>query len=233
MVVQATLPTRKSSSSKKAISYQSVYYYLLAMTETPSSDVAFTASVKHQQELRGSRALYARKEDQGGFRTAITDDLKAFLAERDSFYLSTASAAGRPYIQHRGGPKGFLKSVDDRTLAFADFAGNRQYITLGNLAENDQAFIFLMDYANQQRVKLWGRARVVEAADEPELAARLSQPGYKAKVERVILFLVEAWDSNCRQHILPRYDEQTVARLAAKLTDRIAELEAEVARLKA
>lgn len=203
------------------------------MNRTPSSDLAFTPAVKHEQEKRGSRAQYERLEAKGGFRTAIGDDLKAFLAERDSFYLSTASATGRPYIQHRGGPKGFLVALDERTLAFADFAGNRQYVTLGNLAENDQAFIFLMDYALQQRVKLWGRARVVEAADDPALIARLSHPSYKAKVERAILFLVEAWDSNCRQHIQPRFDEATVARLVAKLTGRIEELEAEVQRLRA
>jgi uncharacterized protein len=172
-------------------------------------------------------------EAKGGFRTGITDDLRAFLADRDSFYLATASATGRPYIQHRGGPKGFLQAIDERTLAFADFAGNRQYITLGNLAENDQAFIFLMDYALQQRVKLWGRARVVEAAAAPELIEALRHPSYKAKVERAILFTVEAWDSNCRQHILPRFDEATVARLVAKMTDRILELEAEVERLRA
>jgi len=203
------------------------------MTTTPSSDIAFTASVKREQEARGSRAQYERLEAKGGFRKLIDDDLRAFLADRDSFYLATASAAGRPYIQHRGGPKGFLQALDDRTLAFADFAGNRQYVTLGNLAENDQAFIFLMDYALQQRVKLWGRARAVEAADEPELMQRLSRPGYKAKAERAILFLVEAWDINCRQHILPRFDEATVSRLVEKLTGRIAELEAEVERLRA
>jgi predicted pyridoxine 5'-phosphate oxidase superfamily flavin-nucleotide-binding protein len=202
------------------------------MTDTPSSDLAFTPAVKREQEKRGSRAQYERVEAKGGFRTAITDDLRAFVAERDSFYLSTASATGRPYIQHRGGPKGFLRAIDDRTLAFPDFAGNKQYITLGNLAENDQAFIFLMDYALQQRVKLWGRARVVEATDEPALTARLRHPDYRAKIERVVLFTVEAWDSNCRQHILPRYDEATVARLVAKMTDRIEELEAEVAGLR-
>jgi predicted pyridoxine 5'-phosphate oxidase superfamily flavin-nucleotide-binding protein len=202
------------------------------MTDKLSSDLAFTPAVKHEQEKRGSRRQYERLEAKGGFRTGVTDELSAFLAERDSFYLATASATGRPYIQHRGGPKGFLKALDERTLGFADFAGNRQYITLGNLAENDQAYIFVMDYALQQRVKLWGRARVVEGADEPELVQRLAHPGYQAKVERAVLFTVEAWDTNCRQHIVQRYDEATVARLVEKLTARIVELEAEVARMK-
>ncbi len=193
----------------------------------PSRDIAFTPAVKAIQQRLGSFRHYA----DGGFRTTIGDDLAAFLAERDSFYLGSASADGRPYIQHRGGPKGFLKVLGPQELAFADFAGNRQYVTLGNLSENDRVFLFLMDYAQQQRVKIWGRARVVE--DDPALLQRLALPGYRARVERAIVIRLEAWDPNCRQHIKPRYDDETVGRVVAKLTDRIAELEAEIASLRA
>lgn len=198
--------------------------------QPPSSDVAFSPSVKAEQERRGSRRLFADVEAAGGFRTEVTPELAAFLAERDSFYLATASAAGQPYIQHRGGPKGFLKPLGPRRLGFADFAGNRQFITLGNLAENDRACLFLMDYANRQRVKLWGRLSAVE--DDEALLESLRDPAYRARAERVLLFDLEAWDVNCRQHIQRRYDEATLATVVEKLTDRIAELEAEVARLK-
>ncbi len=196
----------------------------------PTSDIAFTPAVKALQEQNGSRVGYARMAEKRDWHDRVTPDLAAFLAERDSFYLATASAEGRPYIQHRGGPKGFLKALDDRRLAFADFGGNRQYISAGNLSENDRASIFLMDYPNRQRIKLWGRARVVE--DDPELLARLLTPGYQAKPERAILFEVEAWDVNCPQHITPRYTEDQIAPALAKLQARIAELEAEVARLR-
>lgn len=195
----------------------------------PTSDVAFTPAVKALQERNGSRAGYARMAEKKDWHDTVTPDLAAFLAERDSFYLASASAEGRPYIQHRGGPKGFLKVLDDKRLAFADFGGNRQYISAGNLSENDQAAIFLMDYPNRRRIKLWGRARVVE--DDPELLARLVEPGYKAKPERAFLFEVEAWDVNCPQHITPRYTEDQIAPALAKLQARIVELEAEVARL--
>lgn len=200
-------------------------------SETPlpalvSRDIAFTPAVKAEQARRGSDRVYA----EGGFRGEVTADLAAFLAERNSFYLGSASGDGRPYIQHRGGPKGFLKVLGPTLLGFADFAGNRQYITLGNLAENDRVFLFLMDYAGRQRIKLWGRARVVEG--DPALMEALSLPGYRARPERAILIEVEAWDVNCRQHIQPRFDEATVARVVEKLTSRIAELEAEVARLR-
>ncbi len=197
---------------------------------TPASDVAFSPAVKALQERHGSRAGYARMEEKGGWKREITPDLAAFLAGRDSFYLATASAAGQPYIQHRGGPKGFLTVLDAGRLAFADFGGNSQYITAGNLSENDRAHLLLMDYPNRQRIKIWGRARVVE--DDPELMERLLTPGYKAKPERAILFEVEAWDANCPQHITPRYSEDEIAPALAQLQARIAELEAEVARLR-
>jgi len=194
------------------------------------SDVAFSDAVKAEQARRGSRTGYARMAEKQDWRDRVTPDLAAFLAERDSFYLATASATGQPYIQHRGGPKGFLKVLDDQTLGFADFGGNKQYITLGNLSENDRAHIFLMDYAGRQRVKLWGRARVVE--DDPDLLGRLADPGADGRPERVILFDIAAWDINCPQHITPRYSEDLIALAVDKLRQRIAELETEVARLK-
>jgi predicted pyridoxine 5'-phosphate oxidase superfamily flavin-nucleotide-binding protein len=194
------------------------------------SDIAFTPAVKAAQERLGSRAGYARMEEKGGWRDTVTNDLAAFLAERDSLYFATASAEGQPYIQHRGGPKGFLKVLDEKRLAFADFKGNRQYITLGNLSENPRAYIFLMDYANRRRIKIWGRAEVVEA--DPWLVEKLSDPQYSGVPERAVVFHVEAWDSNCPQHIVRRYTEDDVAAAFAKQQARIEELEAEVARLK-
>ncbi|MEE8188552.1 MAG: pyridoxamine 5'-phosphate oxidase family protein [Kiloniellales bacterium] len=196
----------------------------------PVSDIAFTPAVKELQARNGSRKAYERMEQKGGWKDEVTPDLAAFLAERDSFYLATASGEGRPYIQHRGGPKGFLKVLDGKRLAFADFGGNRQYISAGNLSENDQASIFLMDYANRQRIKLWGRARVVE--DDPGLLERLVEPGYKAKPERAIVFEIEAWDVNCPQHITRRYSEEQIAPAMARLQARIEELEAEVEALR-
>ncbi len=196
----------------------------------PVSDLAFTPAVKAWQARLGSRAGYARRAEKKDWPDRVTPELAAFLAERDSFYLATASAAGRPYIQHRGGPAGFLKVLDHKHLAFADFGGNRQYITAGNLSENDRAAIFLMDYAGRQRIKLWGRARVVE--DDAELLDRLVEPGYQAKPERAIVFEIEAWDVNCPQHITRRYTDDQIAPAIAKLQTRIEELEAEVAGLK-
>ena len=169
------------------------------------SDIAFTPAVKAWQERHGSRAGYAKMEAKRGWRNSVTDDLRAFLAARDSFYLATANSEGQPYIQHRGGPPGFLRVLDERTLAFADFAGNKQYISAGNLTENDKAYIFLMDYANRQRIKIWGRARVVE--DDPELLGQLADPAYDSRPERAVLFQIEAWDVNCPQHITRRFDE--------------------------
>ena len=172
----------------------------------PVSDIAFTPTVKAIQEQMGSRSQYVRMEERSGWSDTITQELADFLSERDSFYLATASAEGRPYIQHRGGPKGFLKVLDDRTLAFADFTGNRQYITVGNLAENNKVHLFLMDYPNQTRIKIWGTAKVVD--NDPELLKRLHASTYRGKAERIILITVEAWDINCRQHIQPRFTSE-------------------------
>jgi len=189
----------------------------------PSSDVAFTPAVKAIQEQKGSRAAYARMERSGGWPSTVTPELAEFLAGLDMFYLGTASAEGQPYIQYRGGPPGFLKVLDDRTLGFADFGGNRQYLTLGNLSENPRAFLFLMDYANRRRVKLWGRARVVD--DDPALLERLADPSYPGRPERAILFEIEAWDVNCPQHIHRRLPEREVAPIIERLQARVRELE--------
>jgi predicted pyridoxine 5'-phosphate oxidase superfamily flavin-nucleotide-binding protein len=194
------------------------------------SDIAFTESVKAVQSRRGSRAAYAKFEAKGGFRTKITAELVAFLAEVDTTYLATSNAAGQPYVQHRGGPNGFVRALDERTLAFVDYVGNRQYITLGNLAENDQAFLFLMDYANRRRVKVWGRARVVEA--DANLVSRLTPHGCAARAEQVILFEVKAWDVNCSRHIPQKLDAADVAERVAKLQLRIELLEGENSRLR-
>ncbi|GAG17720.1 unnamed protein product [marine sediment metagenome] len=192
------------------------------------SDIAFTPAVKAQQQRMGSRGAYARMEAGRGWSDRITPELKAFIAARDSFYLATASAEGQPYIQHRGGQVGFLKVLDDSTLAFADYSGNRQYISIGNLSENDRASLFLMDYPNKQRIKIWGRAEVVE--DDPELLARLVDPAYGARPERAIVFHLEAWDKNCPQHIRPRFTEEEIATVIEGLERRIAELETELER---
>ena len=175
----------------------------------PVSDIAFTPSVKAAQEQRGSRSGYSLMEQKGGWSGEITPDLAAFISQRDSLYLGTASADGQPYIQHQGGPKGFVKVLDNKTLAFADFSGNRQYISVGNLEENDRAFIFLMDYPNRRRIKIWGRAEFVE--DTRALLDRLADPTYGATVERALVFHVEAWDVNCPQHITPRFTEEEIA----------------------
>jgi uncharacterized protein len=201
------------------------------MTKTLASDVAFTRSVKAEQERRGSRGAYARMEHGDGWETTITPDLREFLAARDSFYLATANAAGQPYIQHRGGPPGFVHVLDEHTLAFADYGGNRQFITLGNLAENDQAFLFFMDYARRQRIKVWGRARVVEGDDA--LLGELMPTGYKARGERVILFTVAAWDVNCPQHIPQKLGADEVRAVTSRLEARVRDLETENATLRA
>jgi predicted pyridoxine 5'-phosphate oxidase superfamily flavin-nucleotide-binding protein len=199
-------------------------------THVYSSDVAFTPAVKSIQARKGSRKGYAQVEEHGGWRTEVDENLTAFLADINSLYFATASADGQPYIQHRGGPKGFVKILDKKTLAFADYSGNRQFITQGNLTENPKAHIFLMDYAHRRRVKIWGTARVVE--DDPALLKSLMPQGYKARPEQVILFTISAWDTNCPQHIPQKFDAADVAAALAARDTRIAELEAEVAALK-
>src|SRR5438105_6008169 len=200
-------------------------------TQIYSSDVAFTPAVKAIQARKGSRDAYAHVEESGGWRTEIDDKLAGFLAATDSFYLATATADGQPYIQHRGGPKGFIKVLDKTTIAFADYSGNRQYITQGNLLENPKAHIFVMDYAHRRRVKIWGEAHVVD--DDPALTKSLMPQGYKARPEQVILFKIAAWDTNCPQHIPQKFDAADVAAALAQRDQRIAELEAELASVKA
>jgi len=191
------------------------------------SDVAFSPAVKAQQVRLGSRRIYEKMGSGAGWDEEITESRAAFIRERDSVYIATASADGRPYIQHRGGPKGFLKVLDKKTLAFVEYAGNRQYISMGNLSENDRACLFLMDYPNRQRLKIWGRAKFVE--DDPELMARVVDPDYAAKHERVFVFRVEVMDGNCPQHIRPRFTVEEMGEDVAALKARIKELEAQVA----
>ena len=191
-----------------------------------SSDIAFTPAVKSIQSRKGSRSAYSKVEKDRGWQTKVTPELTAFLSGLDMFYLGTANAEGQPYIQYRGGSLGFLKVVDDKTLGFADFAGNRQYISLGNLSENPKAFIFLMDYAHSRRIKLWGIARVVE--DDPALLGQLRDPSYPGEVERAILFTIEAWDVNCPQHIHKRFSQATVASAVKQLQSQVQELQAKL-----
>jgi uncharacterized protein len=196
-----------------------------------SSDVAFTPTVKAVQARKGSRDAYGRVEEKGGWQTRITPDLAGFIEAQTSVFLATANAEGQPYIQHRGGPEGFLRVLDDKTIGFADFAGNRQYITQGNLADNPKAYLFLIDYMHRRRVKIWGEARVVEG--DAALMARLMPEGYKARPEQVILFGVSAWDTNCPQHIPQRFEAADVAAALVERDARIQTLEAEIERLSA
>lgn len=193
------------------------------------SDIAFTEAVKTQQERLGSRANYAKMEQHGGWSDTISEGLRSFIGDRDSLYLATATSNGRPYIQHRGGAPGFLKVLDAKTLALADFRGNRQYVSMGNLSENDQAFIFLMDYPNKQRIKIWGRAEFVEG--DKELLARVVDREYPGKAQRVLRFHVEAWDANCPQHIVPRFTAAQIADRESALQRQITALSTENADL--
>jgi predicted pyridoxine 5'-phosphate oxidase superfamily flavin-nucleotide-binding protein len=190
----------------------------------------FTPAVQKAQAERGSAKAYAARVAEG-FPDTITPELAKFIAEQDTAYFGTASAGGAPYIQHRGGPKGFIKVIDEKTLGFADYRGNRQYITLANLFENDRAYLFLLDPARKQRIKFWGRARVVE--DNAALVAKLFDEGYKARPERAILFTIDAWDVNCSSHIVARYTEEQLEEFFSAVRARIAELETENAKLRA
>ncbi len=199
-------------------------------TSRPASDVAFTPVVKSIQARKGSRPSYARMEGSGSWEQTITDDLKAEVEAQTSVFLATANADGQPYIQHRGGPAGFLKVLDEHTIGFADFIGNRQYITQGNLEENPKAHLFLIDYARRRRIKVWGTARVVEGNEA--LLKQLMPADYRARPEQVILFTVRAWDVNCPQHIPQRFEAADVAAALDSRDQRIAALEAEVQRLR-
>jgi uncharacterized protein len=200
----------------------------LVSTLVSPSDVVFTPSVKARQEENGSRAGYATFETSRGWESRVTPILAEFIAAQTSFYMATANAQGQPYMQHRGGPRGFLHVLDEHTLAFADYAGNKQYITAGNLDDNPKAQLFLMDYANAQRVKIWGEAKVVTG--DPALTARVSSPDYAAKVERVIVFTLKAWDANCHKHIPQLLKAEDVIPVIRERDQKIAALES---RLKA
>ena len=198
-------------------------------TAQPASDIVFTPSVKALQEARGSRHAYARMEEGRGWQTGITDDVKGFIEAQTTLFMATANLDGQPYMQHRGGPPGFLHVLDAHTLAFADFTGNRQFISTGNLADNPKAQLFLMDYAHRQRLKIWGEARV---ETDPALVERLMPPGYKARAEQAIVFTVKAWDANCPQHIPQLIPVDEVVPAIVERDRRIAELEKEVAALR-
>lgn len=193
------------------------------MASVPSSDIAFTATVKALQAEHGTRAAYARMEARGGFKTALTEDVVAFVEEQTSAFFATSNAANQPYVQHRGGPPGFLRVLDEHTIAFADFHGNGQFITSGNLAENPKAHLFLIAYETRQRVKLWGEAHVVRG--DAELLARLLPANYDARADQAIVFEVRAWDANCPKHIPRRFEADDVRAALAEKDARIAELE--------
>ncbi len=200
------------------------------MSQYPS-DIAFSPTVKGVQSRKGSRTAYSRMEENGSWQKTVTPELAAFIAAQTSFFIGTASADGQPYIQHRGGPPGFLRVVDGNTLAFADFTGNRQYISQGNLAENPKAYLFLIDYAQRRRIKIWGTARIVE--EDKELIASLMPASYKARPEQALVFTITAWDSNCPQHIPQRFEAADLAAALAGRDARIAALETELARATA
>jgi len=192
------------------------------------SEIAFTPRVQALQSRHGSRQAYARRSA-GTECEKIGPDERAFVESRDSFYIATVGETGWPYVQHRGGPKGFLRVLDERTLAFADFRGNKQYISAGNLAGDDRAALFLMDYPSRTRLKFFVRVKLVERDEDPALIERLTVPGYDARVERAFVLGVEGFDWNCPQHITPRYTAEEIEEAIAPLKARIAELEGKLA----
>jgi uncharacterized protein len=175
------------------------------------SDIAFTDTVKQIQKEKGSRSIYANVEQQGSWEYTVNSFLRNFIAERDSFYIATVNSEGYPYIQHRGGPKGFLKVIDHQTLGFADFNGNRQYLSYGNLKDNNKVSLFLMDYPNKARIKIWGTAETRE--DDSELIEKLSTSVDRKNTEHAFLIHIEAWDRNCPKYITPRYTQEELERL--------------------
>jgi predicted pyridoxine 5'-phosphate oxidase superfamily flavin-nucleotide-binding protein len=197
------------------------------------ADIAFTPSVKAAQSLYGSRQANRGFELAEDPRNSLTPREIAFIAERDSFYQATVSESGWPYVQHRGGPKGFLKVLDERHIGYADFRGNVQYLSVGNLNANERISLLLMDYPNRRRLKIWGRARIVHEADAPDLIAQLEVPAYRARVERGMLITVEALDWNCPQHITRRYSEAEMQGLLASILAENQLLKAKLAELSA
>jgi hypothetical protein len=195
-------------------------------------ELAFTPAVKAAQERHGSRESYERFAARGPANDRLGPDEATFLAQRDSFYMASVSETGWPYVQHRGGPPGFVRVLDDRTIGFADYRGNRQYVSVGNLAGDDRVAMIFMDYPRQRRLKILGRARLVDVADDPALLARLAATDYDARVERAMVITIEAFDWNCPQHITRRFTETEVQQAVAPLQARLAELEAEVERLR-
>jgi predicted pyridoxine 5'-phosphate oxidase superfamily flavin-nucleotide-binding protein len=194
-------------------------------------DIANTPSVQAAQAQNDSAHLWANFKGDRAF-DRFTENEIDFIAERDSFYMASVSESGWPYVQHRGGPRGFLRVIDDRTLAFADFAGNRQYISLGNLAADARVSLILVDYAHRRRLKIFAHAQAKSLADDPKLAEAIATPGYRGRAERAFVLRLDAFDWNCPQHITPRFDAPDVAQAVGTLQRRIEELESENARLR-
>ena len=201
---------------------------------TAFAEITFTEAVKALQARHGSRASYARLErERATRRDRLTAGERQFIMARDGFYQATVTADGWPYVQFRGGSTGFLRVLDERTIAYADFSGNKQYLSTGNLTENDRIALILMDYAGRRRLKLWGRARLVEAASDPFLLEQLADPGYPAVIQRAVVITIEAFDWNCPQHITQRFSEAELDAVLAPVREEIAALRAENERLRA